>query len=89
MKPRITINETSGGSLEIWFNELGRDLLVNKLQALNEKNSELHLSHSMGGKVELEYRPYRDTDRVFLYAKVLFRTEKWDRIHYPHVLDPD
>ena len=57
MKPRITINTTPSGEIEIWLNEQGRDLLVRELQALDEKNDHFHLSPLEF--VETSTRPYR------------------------------
>jgi hypothetical protein len=36
MKPRITMNLTADGELEIWINEAGRDLLVRELEGLSQ-----------------------------------------------------
>jgi hypothetical protein len=50
MKPRITINTTADGELEIWVNEAGRDLLVKELQHLSERSDHFHLHpEGMGG----------------------------------------
>ena len=38
MTARITINMNKEGSLEIWLNEEGRDLLVSQLQHLSKKS---------------------------------------------------
>ena len=85
MKPRITINTTPSGEIEIWLNEQGRDLLVRELQALDEKNDHFHLSPLEF--VETSTRAYRSTDTTLEYGKVLFRTDEWDRRHYPHVME--
>jgi hypothetical protein len=84
MKPRITLNMTAGGELEIWVNETGRDRLVQELQALNERNDHFHLGWF---EVEVSARAYRPTDTIIEYGKVLFRTDEWDRRFFPHVLD--
>lgn len=42
MKPRITINTNKEGELELWVNELGRDLLVRELQHLSERSDHFH-----------------------------------------------
>ncbi len=89
MKPRITINLTSNGELEIWVNDEGRNLLIRELQALSEKSEHFHLGAWPGAEVELEARAYRSTDKLVTSGKVLFRTDEWDRANYPHVLEGD
>jgi hypothetical protein len=86
MKPRITISFTADGDLEIWLNEEGRNLLVRELQALSPKNDHFHLGPVGIGEVELSSRVYRTSDKLIESGKVLFRTDEWDRQHYPHVL---
>ena len=86
MKPRITMSLTAEGQLEIFVNETGRDLLVRELQALDEKSEHFHLAPSDYGEVEVSTTAYRPTDRVIERGKVLFRTDEWDRRHYPHVM---
>jgi predicted AlkP superfamily pyrophosphatase or phosphodiesterase len=44
MKPRITINTTKDGEIEIWLNPAGRDVLVRELLALNEKSEHFHFN---------------------------------------------
>jgi hypothetical protein len=46
VKPRITMNVTAGGVLEIWLNREGRDLFVRELQALDETNDHFHMMPS-------------------------------------------
>jgi len=87
MSPRITINLTAEGELEIWFNEQGRDLLVRELQQLNKSNEHLHLAPKPMGDIGLCSRPYRPDDTVLEWGKILFRTDEWDKQYYPHVLD--
>ena len=87
MKPRITIDLSARGELEIWMNEEGRDLLVRKLQSLSAKNDHFHLAPVGLGEVEVSSRPYLPDDQLFEWGKVLFRTDEWDKQHYPHVLD--
>ena len=89
MKPRITVNLTEGGELEIWLNPEGRALLVRELQHLDERWEHFHLAPEDMGEVELSTRPYRPTDTVFSWGKVLFRTDEWDRKYFPHVFDDD
>ncbi len=89
MKPRITINLTSGGELEIWLNEAGRDLLVRELLGLNEQNEHFHLAPPVLGEVEVSTRAYHPTDTLIEWGKVLFRTDEWDRRYYPHVFSDD
>jgi hypothetical protein len=87
MDARITINLTTDGELQIWLNEKGRDLLVRELQQLSERNDHFHLMpKDMAGHVPLSSRPYHPDDQVFEWGKVLFRTDDWDRQHFPHVM---
>ncbi len=86
MKPRITINITADGLLEIWLNEAGRDLLVKELMHLNETSEHFHFGPEGTAEVEVATRPYRPDDTVLEYGKVLFRTDEWDAKYFPHVL---
>jgi hypothetical protein len=86
MKPRITVNVAADGELEIWLNAEGRDLLVRELQHLSERSDHFHMAPEDMAEVELSTRPYRPTDRLLQRVKVLFRTDEWDRQHFPHVL---
>ena len=91
MKPRITISLRADGELELWINSEGRDLLVQELLGLGEKRDHIHLTPKDWGpaEVELSQRSYRTTDKVISSAKILFRTDEWDRAHFPHVLGTD
>ena len=87
MTPRITINSNKDGQLEIWLNEAGRDLLVEELQQLSERNDHFHLDpEEFDGEVPLQTRPYRDTDVIIRSGKVMLRPDKWDAEYFPHVL---
>ena len=86
MKPRITVNTTKDDQIEIWLNEAGRDLLVKQLLGLNEQNEHLHLGTWPLVDIELAEHPYRSGDKVLEAGKVYFRTDEWDRQHFPHVL---
>ncbi len=88
MAPRITISVKSNGELEIWLNAEGRDQIVSQLQALSASNDHFHLG-TWGGDVELSATPYRPTDKIVHAAKVMFRTEEWDRLYFPHVLQTE
>jgi hypothetical protein len=89
MKPRITINMSETGELEIWINEAGRDLLVKELQHLSAKSDHFHFGpEELDGEVPVQSRPYRVGDRVVEWGKVLFRPDEWDRKYYPHLLEP-
>ena len=89
MTPRITVNLTAAGEFEIWLNPQGRDLLVRELQHLSEQSEHFHLAPDPMGEVALSTRPYRPTDKLMQRGKVLFRTDEWDRRHFPHVFDSD
>ena len=69
MTPRITMNMTSRGELELWFNEEGRDLLVRELIALSETNDHFHLGSFEGADVRLSTRTYRPTDTILHAAR--------------------
>ena len=84
MKPRITINTTKDGEIEIWLNSSGRDLLVSELLALNERWDHFHFNPE---EVKASNKAYRPTDTVYEYGKVYFRTEEWDKEHFPHVFE--
>jgi hypothetical protein len=84
VKPRITMNLSAGGELEIWLNAAGRDVLVRELNALNETNEHFHLFPA--GEVDTSATAYRPTDKLIFSGKVLFRTDEWDREHFPHVM---
>ena len=88
MKPRITINSTEEGELEIWLNEAGRDLLVKELQQLSESSDHFHLGpEALDGEVPVQTRAYREGDQIIEWGKVMLRPDEWDAEHFPHVLD--
>ena len=88
MKPRITIAFAKDGQLELWLNELGRDVLVREMQALSTENDHFHFQPEMfEGQVPTQSRGYRESDQVVEWGKVLFRPDAWDASHFPHVLD--
>ncbi|PKP88894.1 MAG: hypothetical protein CVT78_01715 [Alphaproteobacteria bacterium HGW-Alphaproteobacteria-17] len=90
MKPRITINSSSTGELEIWLNDAGRNLLVKELQNLSEQSDHFHLSPEyLDGEVPVQVTPYRDDDKIIEWGKVLFRPDHWDAKYFPHVLAGD
>jgi len=87
MVPRITLNLSANGEVEIWLNPEGRDVLVKELQALSETSDHFHLGPAPVGEVKVSSRPYRRDDQLLEHGKVLFRTDAWDAKHFPHVLD--
>jgi len=87
MAPRITMNTTPDGELEIWLNEEGRDLLVRELMSLSERSDHFHLGTFEGAEVAMSARPYRPTDVIVHAAKVLLRPDEWDRTYFPHVME--
>lgn len=91
MKPRVTINLTSNGELEIYLNPEGRDLFVKELQALNKGNEHFHMGteDEYFEEIELSKLPYRSDDKIVDRAKVLFRLDEWDRQYYPHIFGPE
>lgn len=85
--PRITMNTTPGGELEIWLNKEGRDLLVRELTGLSETSDHFHLGTFEGAEIAIGARAYRPTDTILHVGKVLFRPDEWDRTHFPHVME--
>jgi len=89
MKPRLTVNLTNNGVLEVWLNEAGRDLFVEKLRNLSRENDHFHLQpEGFGDDVPTQSRVYRKGDQVLKWGKVLFRPDDWDREYFPHVFTP-
>lgn len=88
MNSRITLSLTADGRFEMALNEAGRDELVELLQSLNREQEHFHLApadHNMD--CAISEIPYRSTDSVLSFAKVLLRPDDWDREHFPHVID--
>lgn len=89
MKARITMATTNDGQLEIFLNAAGRDLLVKELLGLSTEWDHFHFApEEFEMEVAVQTIPYRNSDRVFEWGKVLFRPDDWDAQHYPHVLPP-
>jgi hypothetical protein len=86
MAPRITLNLTPGGELQIRLNEEGRDLFVRELLALKPTSEHVHMGTYEGAELRLSSRPYRSTDEIIHAAKVLFRLDEWDAQYFPHVM---
>jgi hypothetical protein len=84
--PRITLSLAADGLFEMWLNPEGRDLLVQKLQALTIKNEHFHLGPAPIGELEVAAKAYREGDRVLEWGKVYLRTDEWDEKYFPHVL---
>jgi hypothetical protein len=84
-QPRITLTIVEGEA-RIYLNPEGRDLLVQMLQRLNEKLEHFHLGNWEGAAVGLRDNPYDPSETVLSAAKILFRTDAWDRQFYPHVM---
>lgn len=87
MAPRITMNTTPDGELELWINEQGRDLLVRERMSLSEQSEHFHLGSFDGAEVRVGERAYRPTDTILHLGKVTFRRDEWDRVHFPHVTE--
>jgi hypothetical protein len=85
--PRITMSVTAGGEFEIYLNDEGRSLLIQKLQSLGERNDHFHLAAWYAAEVELGKTAHRPGDKIIDAAKILFRTDESDRRHFPHVFD--
>ena len=88
MEPRITINVSEDGVLELWLNEAGRDLLVKYLKTLSTSNDHLHLgADETWADIKLGATAYRASDKLIDTAKILFRTDGWDSNYFPHVME--
>jgi hypothetical protein len=87
MAARITVNLSAEGELQIWLNSEGREVLIKALQGLSETNDHFHLGPSGFAKVAVSNCPYRSSDKLLEYGKILFRTDAWDAQYFPHVLD--
>lgn len=88
MKPRITFSLTSDGTLEIFFNEEGRQQFIQKLSGLSERNDHFHFAPAtLDSELTVSSRAYKPEDRVLEYGKVLFRPDAWDKQYYPHVME--
>lgn len=87
MKPRITISTSEDGQLEICLNDAGRDLLVKELQRLSEDSDHFQLGpEHLDGEVPVQVIPYRNSDQIIEWGKVMFRPDNWDAKYFPHVL---
>ena len=87
MKSRITLSLTKNGQFELWLNEAGRDKLIELLQSLDRDDEHFHIApEGYDGDCVVSEIPYRDTDRVLSWGKVLFRPDEWDREYFPHVI---
>jgi hypothetical protein len=87
MKARITFSTSSNGTLEVFVNEAGRDLLVEELKHLSRKSDHFHFGpEEYGMEVPVQTRPYHEGDTVHEWGKVLFRPDEWDAQYFPHVL---
>ena len=87
MKPRITFCLTPEGTLEMYFNDEGRKQFIQELSKLNERNEHFHFAPtSIDSELAVSTVPYRTEDKTLDYGKVLFRTDKWDRQYFPHVM---
>lgn len=91
-KARITIelSEDGGpsGSEDMYLNEKGRALLIERLQSLSEKNDHFHLFASeWGGPGDpLRLKPYMENAATAGALKVSYRTDKVDEEYFPHLL---
>ena len=87
MNPRITFCLTAGGTLDIFLNEAGRRQLIEELARLDEKHDHFHFAPpDIDSELSVSTIPYRTEDKVLEYGKVLFRSDAWDKQHYPHVM---
>jgi hypothetical protein len=87
MAARITVNLSAEGELQIWLNPEGRNDLIKALQGLSETNDDVHRGPAGLAEVAVSNRPYRSSDKILEYGKILFRTDAWDAQYFPHVLD--
>ena len=90
MTPRITISLNQDGTLELFVNEAGRDELVARVSELSTEHDHIHLMPSeFSSDCCLSQIPYRATDKVISFAKIILRSDAWDEEHYPHVMETD
>jgi hypothetical protein len=87
MAARITVNLSAEGEFQIRLNPEGREALIKALQGLSETNDHFHLGPNGFAEVAVSNRPYRSSDKLLEYGKILFRTDAWDAEYFPHVLD--
>jgi hypothetical protein len=81
------MNLTANGEFEMYLNDEGRNVLIRELQSLNERAEHFHLGAWGDAEIKLSRNAYRPTDKIIGAAKILFRTDEWDRQYYPHVLN--
>jgi hypothetical protein len=92
MKPRITFAMRKAGgsdvpSICLYLNPAGRDLLVQRLNALNETDEHFHLqAEDWTFDVPLRQIAYGPEEVVLDDVKVLFRLDEWDSEYFPHVM---
>ena len=90
MKSRITLSLTKNGQFELFLNEAGRDELVELLRSLDRDDEHFHIApEGYGGDCVVSEIPYRSTDQVLSWGKVLFRLDEWDQEYFPHVVAED
>lgn len=78
---------TKDGQFEMSVNEAGRDELIALLNGLDRKHEHFHMApEEFEHDCAVAEIPYRTTDRVLSWGKVLFRPDDWDREHFPHVM---
>ena len=88
MKARITLQLTKEGQLEILLNEAGRNKLVEHLRSLSRTNDHFHMAPAeFGMECAVSEKPYRASDQVLAWGKILLRPDDWDAEHFPHVLE--
>jgi hypothetical protein len=71
------------------MNEEGRALLLRELQLLSDRDDHFHLGTYEGSEVRLSAKAYRPTDTIIHTGKIYFRTDEWDRTHFPHVMEDE
>ena len=86
-KPRITFSLSSGRVLEIYVNEEGKAVLARAISGLTELHDHVHFSPDGDFGLQSNGRPYRSSDTILEWVKIIFRPDSWDREHYPHVFD--
>lgn len=87
MKPRFTISLSKNNVIELYINEIARDILIQQLTGLNKTSDHVHLSANWPAEIELSEKKYTSSDTVFTEAKILLRPDEWDKEYYPHVLE--
>jgi hypothetical protein len=91
-KPRITLQVEEGGGpsgiVEVFLNEEGRALLLDKLTALSKTNDHFHMFAPQWGWPDgpLKLTPYDKNKSTAGHLKISYRPDEWDQEFFPAVI---